>query len=341
MDSVIDDDRITAFLTRLCETPRGAVLAVSMLESAHASPAWAVMLREFLRDCAAAYDPQRPPAHCVDIVVEVSVGEGTARRSYLRHDRQPCVEADGRHMVSNVVKTETFRQFVLSDSYKSDAALPEVLPPRPLPTPEALDAYAELLAELVSAGGWCGEKATLGRPPHSNCWLSTDRFGADADSPSYQEEATRARDELGLADYRQGACLIRFQIPESALAGLPDLELARPAFADLGNSRFRVVQHSGRAQQFARAGWGATVHLGKLRSRHADLTGVPERVASPVPLGRIPQVEVRFLGRVSTHPHDRPDELADEDFLAWVLATRTGRHIYEEVCQIVAGSSSP
>lgn len=337
------DERIAAFVDRLCESSRGLVIAVNMLDSCEhgANLSEVALLREFLADCALSDDPSQSAEHCLKVIADVSAGASPARRSYLRRLRQQIAETTD--LVTNVVKAETFHRFILSESAKMTNGLRGVLPLTPAPYDDDLAEYEEIFTSLVARGDWYRSDATLGRPQSasSNCWLSTDRFGADDDAPAYNgDPATQARDELGLVDYERGSCLIQFKIAEGALAVLAEVEVARPVFSDLGNSRFRVDQRSERAQRYAQAGWGATVHLGKLRGRrHTDMTGAPERVASPVPLAKVAGVTARFLGRVTSRAYETSDRDPEIEFRDWVLGSRTHDQVRAAVLQSIFGPS--
>jgi len=333
---------VNTFVARLCLTERGRVIAVNMLESCEdgAGLVAAEFLSSFLKDCAELDDPALSPLDCVRIVADVAAGDGPARRSYLRHGRQQ-VQPDGGYVMTNVLKTGSFHHFLLSPDYKAASGLSEVLPLEP--TLDEPEEYTDVLRSILSRSDWSKPGATLGRPypASSNCWLSTNRFGADGGGPDYADDpATQARDERGLIDYEDGDWVLEVRIPEAALHALPTLEVARPVFCDLGNSRFRVQQDTAKATAFAQAGWGATVHLGKLREAPAaDVTGVAERVTAPIPVHAINGAEFRLLGRVSTQSHKPPESgTADRAFHDWVLGARSADELQQRLLELANGA---
>lgn len=353
---------VQTFVHQLCESGNnGLIMAVNMLESCElrANPVKRSFLREFLEECAEqcakdwmaqcqkdcgkclngecsepcnkCRDSALNKINCIAIVKLVAAGHGPRAKSYLRPCKQPLRPEDDAHAVSNVVKTETFHGFYLNPEYKRRAQLPEIIHMKP--SSGRLTDYRRKLTRIVSRSGWCRQDAKLGGPQtaSANCWLTTDRFGSDGNFPDYGEDsATRARDELGL-ECKAGACLVQLKFQGAELRSLPGLEVARPSFCDLGNTRFRVGQRSPVADRYAQAGWGATVHMGKLAAgKSTDFTGVPERVTTPLPLSSISKVDVQCLGRVST-----TCSASGEAFRSWVLGQRTKASLEHEILQLI------
>jgi hypothetical protein len=261
-------------------------------------------LQAFLLDCVRTYETGTvSPANVASIVEDVSSGYGVGKRSYLRQSKQTAFSSTDPQRLSSTIKTESFFGFLLDKRYKDGASgLPVVLPPIPASSPSGILDYKKRLADITSDTAWYDATAAIGRPlpDPSNCWITTDLFGPDVSAPSYTgDPATEARDELGLVDYGDGSFLLRLSFQASSLAKLKPCELARPSFSDLGNSRFRVSQSSRHATEYAAAGWGATVHLGKFGDKaFVDSTGASERVATSLPLSALDGLTVEFLGRV-------------------------------------------
>lgn len=321
--------RVESFLRAAEGTPLGRVLLVNMLDSLKAGLVPALRLREFLLACALTHEGMSSmPATAV--AEDVAMGRGADRRPHLRLARRTFTEDDDASL-STTLKTDTLFRFFISDDYKLGLS-PVVLPANPVDSPSGLQEYRELLAAVVSDPRWFRPGATVGRPlpePY-NCWLTSDEFGLDRTGPHYGDDnGTAARDALGLIDNIDGCFLVRLTFRAAEVAAVAGLEVARPTFTDLGNARFRVGQTSLRATQFAAAGWGATVHLGKRAANPTgDATGESERVASGIPLAAIPGVSIELLGRVTIR---RAADESHLQFSDWVVAGRTLKDIRDDI----------
>jgi hypothetical protein len=334
-------DSIKNFLELLQNTHRGRAMTVNMLDS-HSHGLFSISnLRDFLVDCARTYESRTgSSANVASIVEDVSCGHGIGMRSYLRQFPQPMFSATDPQLLANTLKTESFSRFLVDPRYKSaSSGLPVALPATPINSPNAILEYESRLAELTSDPAWFSPTATIGRPlPYpSNCWITSNLFGAGRDAPSYgSDRATEARDELGLIDHREGTFLLRLTFRASSVAALSSCQIARPTFSDLGNSRFRVSQSSSRAAEYAAAGWGATVHLGKFgETTFPDATGVSERVSSSLPLSGLSGLAVGFLGRVEGDRGLLPKIDDDEAFAQNLELGRTTQEIREILLSII------
>lgn len=298
----VEKTSIENFLDKLQSTPRGRAVAVNMYETYAENLAPPDTLSAFLLDCAQSHEAS-PSTDALEIVADVSCGYGHAKQGYLRLCKQESFTSVGTERLSNTMNTVSFHRFLLDEKYKAGSAgLPVVLPKIPGSSPSALRDYQARLAEVTADPAWVKSAAVLGKPlpTPSNCWITSDRFGKNADAPEYTDDpATQARDELGLIDNGDDGFLLRLSFLASSTAKIPYNELARPVFADLGNSRFRVRHSSSRAVEFATHGWGATTHLGKFGdSTYSDSTGVCERVSSALPVADLEFLTVEFLGKV-------------------------------------------
>jgi len=300
------------FLQRLQDVgPIGAVAIVNMLDSS--SPCAELGggslitpgdLRSFLLDCVQTEQisgiAQPDPLTTLD---RVSRGQGAGGHAYLRLCRQSPDTSKSDEHLSNVMTTVNFVNHIVDRTGNNQRNFPVVLPAFPANTPRDIADYRDRLSELTSEADWFKSNATLGRPlwePY-NCWLTSNRFPVDPAPPPYPSisEGTKARDELGLIGCRSTDCLLRLSFPASVLASLTNVEIARPTFADGGNTHFRVYQASARARTFAGEGWGATQHLKKLATANAtDVTGVCERVARSLPVANLTGLNVELLGYV-------------------------------------------
>lgn len=319
-----DKISIDSFLDKLQSTARGRAMAVNMYETYAENLVPLDTLSAFLLDCARTHEAL-PSTDAVKIVQDVSCGQGHGKQCYLRLCKKEPFSSVGTERLRHTMKTVTFHTYLLDEKYKAcNEGLPVVLPKAPISSsPSALRDYRERLAEVTADPTWKKSEANLGTPhPNSSldnqlpnstiCWFTSDRFGKDVGAPKYPgDPATEARDELGLIDNGDGNFLLRLSFLASSTAKIPNNELARPIFSDVGNSRFRVRHSSSRAAEFAKHGWGATTHLGKFGdSEFSDSTGVCERVSSALPIADLEFLTVEFLGRVTK---DRGMEMHDDD----------------------------
>ena len=309
---------IDSFLGKLLSTPRGAAVAVNMHDSFTAGLVSQPAIQAFLLDCAQTHAAS--PDDAAKIIQDVSRGYGLAKQLHLRQCKQTPSFSDTEQLSSSI-NTVSFHSFLLSDEYKGGSTgFPVVLPKVPNSSPSGLSDYQDRLNEIDSDPDWKKPAATIGMPlpTPSNCWLTSDRFGEDASAPQYPNDlATKARDELGLIDNEGGSYLLRLSFTATSIAKISGNELARPAFSDLGNSRFRASQSSARATTFAKEGWGATTHLGKLGNvGFSDSTGVCERVSSALPLDELENLSVEFLGEIANtsgvNAHDNDSAYENE-----------------------------
>ena len=298
-----DKTAIEGFLDKLQSTPRGRAMAVNMVESCSENLVLPVALSTFLLDCVKT-SAALPANGAVEIIEDVACGYGLAKQSHLRQCKQTPPTTVDKEQLSNTMNTVSFHKFLLDDKYKGGSiGLPVVLPLVPNNSPSRLRDYQARLSEITAALDWKKPTSTIGLPltAPSNCWITSEQFGEDSNAPEYPgDSATDARDKLGLIDSGDDAFLLRLSFSAASLGEIPNNELARPVFCDLGNSRFRVRQSSVRAKAFAKGGWGATTHLGKFGDKnYRHSTGVCERVSSALPLTQLDNLSVEFLGKVT------------------------------------------
>ncbi len=334
------DEHMFSFATQLCKTDRGLVMAANMVDSCTGDRPLirAEFLRQFAQECVEAASVGMADADFVSLIDKVSIGAGPSRRGRLRSSR--CRQLPKVEEIGTVLKCETFHRFLLSKAYKEDDELPEALPLVPRSSASGADEYRDALERITANANWCEDAAALGRPypDAANCWVSTDHFGPDGEAPVYDKdkgEATRRRDELGLSHYRSGANLLRVRVPTTSISQLAGVEIARPVFSDGGNPHFVVAQRSPRAQLFAESGWGATLHLGKLRAGPMGcVAGAPELVTSPLKVKELGSVAIEYLGEVSIPPPGDPPD-AGKTVRPLVLGERTPDVILKELLRLL------
>lgn len=329
----VERSSIEGFLRSLQTRAPGRVIAANMLASLREALVSNDMLRDILLDCAetAAASAGSEP---VFVVQDVCAGFGIRANRRLRLARQVIAAAGST--LSTTMRTDDFVNFIVDTPYKAGTTgVPVALPLEPADSDDAsIQEYRELLAEVTTLPDWAGPGSTLGRPVVSaNCWITTDEFGEEPGPPDYGlDTGTKSRDALGLVDCVEGAYLLRVAFSDASLAALTTYEIARPTFADLGNTRFRVSQSSPRAARYAAAGWGATVHLGKFGdSTYSNVTGASERVTSALRVRELSAV-VSFLGRVtSTRGNGTNDN--HEAFAAEIEGSETREQIREAILE--------
>jgi hypothetical protein len=167
------------------------------------------------------------------------------------------------------------------------------------------DAYRRALERMSSRRDWYRDTGTLGVPgrdPH-HVWFTDAKYidtAKPAGSSAVKEtKATRIRDELGMVDIRDNTYILSLRLPAGVLHAVPDLKMARPGFADRGNTRFAVYLNK-KGESWYRNNWGLTVHLGKLRAKpNKEINGAPERICLAIPLSHIgDSIQVEPLGWV-------------------------------------------
>jgi hypothetical protein len=289
-------------------------MAVNMLESCAGKLVPDGLISTFLLECVKA-SVASPAMGAVEIIEDVACGFGDPTKGFLRQCKQASPTVGDKAQFSNTMSSVGFHTYLISEKYKDGTSgTPVVLPKVPVNTPTGLLEYQSRLAEITAASDWKNPDATLGKPlpAPSNCWITSNHFGADTNAPTYPHDlATEARDKLGLIDSGEGTFLLKLSFQAEFLANISGNEVARPVFCDLGNSRFRVRQSSSRAKLFAKRGWGATTHLGKLGDKsYRNSTGACERVSSALPLTQLENLTVEFLGRVMK---DRGVGIHDDD----------------------------
>ena len=140
---------------------------------------------------------------------------------------------------------------------------------------------------------------------------------------------------MGLIDSGEGDFLLRLTFSAAEVAGISGHEMARPTFADLGNSRFRIHQTSPRAEAFAAQGWGTTTHLGKFGNpTYSEYTGNCERVSSALPIVELPSLTVELLGKVRNDVGVGAQD-SDEAYAKELLAGQSVASIKEAILKMI------
>jgi hypothetical protein len=197
------------------------------------------------------------------------------------------ISRDGR-LLSSTIKSDNFHRYLLSRAYKRPphGTAWSVLPQTPQTVDEE-DEYIKVLQEIASTPGWFDGAASLGKPfpMPMYCWFtSTDALHkCFLACDSTETKGTRTRDVLGLIDGKAGECRLEIQFLASSLENVGGVIIARPSFADRGNTRFAAVQNGRRPRLYHALGWGTTVDLRKVAEGNPDIEGLPERVCSALP----------------------------------------------------------
>ena len=284
-------------------------------------------VESFLLECATT------PGSPVSVVSRVS------KRRFLRmHKRDPSDLVGS--VVDHTLSYTTFRACHVNDA--PPATVATSILPNPPPSPEQedeLDQLAEDIEQITRQPEWYKSSALMGSPD-GNCWVSVNRFEDPKDTKLYDgsslTSADKVRDELGLIDYGAETHLISYTLRGDALAALEaTLEMARPMFADLGNSRFRVACSCRRSEAMEAAGWGCTTHLGRFPDPALHpVSGRPERVTRRLPLNETPLLQVIYRrGTKATRGLDITDD--DDAFLALVLGRGNLHDIKKEIVEFI------
>ncbi|WP_116811956.1 hypothetical protein [Steroidobacter cummioxidans] len=240
---------------------------------------------------------------------------------YLRRARQRTQGLNG-HTLHSTVDWHVFIQHC-----RKDGELPEAIPRAEPPTNPSEMQHAVHVVRLVTAmPGWHAPHATLGQPiAAANCWLATDGVIEEDITPRYSRSPTpadRARDKLGLIHHGKGVHLLAYRFSGHSLTSMSDVQLARPTFADFGNSRFRVMPNCKRSRDMSARGWGCTVDLALLsQERRKTIAGSAERITRSLPLNQLDGLEVRYL-TMTTQSRGRGARENDRAFLDQLLEKR-------------------
>lgn len=313
----VDLNSIVAFLEALQRTVEGRNAASNMLDSCNEGIFPPDALLDFLKECSQVQNGLSP----IQIFEYVCMGSGS-KSKYLRLCRQSPFGSSDPQTLSNTVNTTNFNRHLLNRRHKAPSVgAVFILPGKPTNSPSGIAEYEATLKHIMSNPDWYEPGASIGRV---NCWVTTNEFGPDPDDPPYgSDHATQVRDALGLIDQVDGTFLLRIRFPAAAVPLLTNFETARPTFSDLGGSRFRVSHGSPRASEYAKEGWGATVHLGKFGNKNfTNSTGESERVLPSIPLSELKSIDVHLLGRVQ---YDRGVTPNTDDGEAFALLLEAGR----------------
>jgi hypothetical protein len=212
-------------------------------------------------------------------------------------------KVNAKARLSSTLKTATFHRFLLARKHKipSLGRITKVLSLAPRTLAEEQE-YVDDLKDITSRPDWSESGATLGRPfPNPlYCWFTLTRPMAQLANKKLgsSTKATTIRDALGLIDSEDGEFRLEISFSAQSLKVLPNVTVARPTFADGGNSRFAAFQDGAICEQNYSRGWGTAVNLEKLAQGHTDMSGLPERVSTAVPIDPSFFV-VEYIGRVS------------------------------------------
>ncbi|WP_295390688.1 hypothetical protein [uncultured Thiodictyon sp.] len=213
--------------------------------------------------------------------------------------------------LAHALKSETLTRWV--GHMANPDLIPEPVPPRSDP---GLDAYQRTIQAINDAiaqdpSQVFAADANIGYEVPAQCLVSHVWFTREDVLVEHLASGDDLRDVLGLE-----TPLEKYQM----LAVFDDTEpnrcgVARPTFADGGNSRFRV-----KPDQATSTDWGTTVHLGKLQNGSPEIDGAPERIAAMMSL-RALNLEFRPVGWV-LYPRDTSSRASHADFAERLLRGR-------------------
>jgi hypothetical protein len=277
---------------------------------------------DFLTACAKEWEAERtadptaePNLH--DLIENVCRGASSGgARHFLRSNRQHAAPPPHRTFTT-VVSFETFSVYHVDKS--SRVLRGPLTASRPKISDADLNKCRRELSLLTETTSWVKPGATLGNPSiPDNCWVSI----AAGNLEPADQSADEARDGLGLIHREVDDHLVALEFESDAAAQVAGFEMARPMFADLGNSRFCAMHSSAFGRDMASLGWGCTVDLKRFAQKVWPPTGRPERVTSVLPLAELGPVRVRYLGAIK-QPRGKGSEDDDKAFLEHLLDVRS------------------
>ena len=313
-----------SFLRELCVDARGQILFANLHDSITAKLVSPTFVAEFFRECLAGKSLGAASAQAAIVGASLSVDAHNTPR-FLRKSRVRSTSLLGMH----------FRHVSAWSSfwvYHHDAHHVAKLIPSGIPavssglTRSQVGAAQQYMTQAIGVPGWSQVKGRNGAkddgffglplPAPSSCWISTDAFDSTT-TPHVVgiDDATDARDSLGLIDNQKDAVLVRYSIEAAAAYHSVIGDMAVPTFADVGNTRFRVRDKSVRARMYRSQEWGSTVNLASLpKHRRLRVTGLPERVSRALKIREQSVLRAEVLGFVSCNrgstPHDNDDAFA-------------------------------
>jgi len=192
---------------------------------------------------------------------------------------------------AHVCRSDTITTHWRLDNVTSDPDL--FLEPTPRRGEE--DRYQEVLEavndKIREDPNMIEASATLGYDVPVRSLLGLAWITSEDKITSIGSSGDKIRDALGLIDSKPDTFHVVVVFDSINLGAHP---IARPTFADGGNTRFRVVP-----DEPAPRDWGITVDLGKFATGEAIVDGLPERVIPPISLRTITP-EFRAVGWVTT-----------------------------------------
>lgn len=284
---------------------------------------------KFLSICATLWDDAQAASPAAssdlrDLISNVCRGAPSfGSENFLRANRQLAAPPPASRFTT-VVSLETFSVHHVDKN--SRVLRGPLTSPRPKLSAADLAKCREEIEYVTKKDSWVKPGATLGNPSiPDNCWVSFDDHD-EGEAAAVLRAALRtaddARDELGLIHREIDDHLVALAFDAQAAASITDFEMARPTFADLGNSRFCVQPCCDRGREMATNGWGCTFHLKHFAERLREPTGLPERVTSAMPLSQLGRIRVRYLGAI-TLERGKGVEDNDDAFLAHLLGSRS------------------
>lgn len=293
------EDQIRSWLTELSHSETGSIRLVNLFMCWQHKLVPEDQIRAFVNACSSA--------------TSVGAAEDVFRGVCMRDDGTQVLffglaeinkkGMRGNSRLSSTIKTETFHRFLLARTYKATppGLVSKVLNPLPRTVDEEQE-FAEELKKIVASPTWVEPGASLGKPfPFpAFCWFTLTRelLRLGYAKSTRGTMATLARDALGLIDSKDGEHRLDMNFNAQWLKKSPDLKVARPTFADGGNDRFAAVLDDATSKRNNSRAWGTTVHLGKLAKKRKNISGLRERVSSPIPISA-KAFAVTYLGRVT------------------------------------------
>lgn len=198
-------------------------------------------------------------------------------------------------VLCSIISARNFNQYILDQAKINKGPFKRVsiqLPKKPYCSKRE-KSYRKNLRKITSSSlvDWVQDSSSLGvfEPITFPVWLTIKERLMEKVAASHPEKiATQIRDSLGLVNNGDETYFISLDLSAKALHEIKDqVYMARPSFADKGNSRWAAYIDNENARKFYSVNWGQTVDLKKLQKRSNELNGLPERVCKPIRLSTI------------------------------------------------------
>jgi hypothetical protein len=321
--------KIDDFITCLLSDARGKCFACNIIDSVKIGLFPRDRLKRLMNAVLTEYEKDRAnvttSAAAIGLIYRVA--SGFVNKGDEKHV-MAGVKTNARHSekLAHALRSQTLTRWL--DDISDPNLIPESKPPR---TRDGVIAYELLLKAINSAisvnpNAVFSTDKTLGFEVPKESYIGLAWLTQETALPTLISGGDDVRDVLGL-DTPVGDFQVLLVCDAATLV---HQTVARPTFADGGNSRFRVIPDN----KSHGADWGTTVHLGLLSQGALSVDGAPERLAEKIPLTTL-KPEFRPVGWVE-QPRGVSHNDSDDAFKNRLLRKRKEAKLADYIKGILA-----